>query len=67
MSSTLLYTAQLDKSTLDNLQSLENDLGLTLVAVEANQAPSPAQLDAAQIKRIQALEKQSGKLLLAYD
>jgi len=67
MSSTLLYTAQLDQLALDHLQSLENDLGLTLVAVEANQAPAPAKLDDIQIKRIQALEEQSGKLLLAFD
>lgn len=67
MSSGLLYTAQLDQRTLDNLQSLENELGLTLIAVEANEAPAPARLDDVQVKRIQDFEQISGKVLLAYN
>ena len=66
MPSGLVYTAQLDQSTLNDLQNLESELGVTLVAVEANEAPAPAKLNEAQVKRIQELEEKSGTVLLAF-
>lgn len=67
MSTRLLYTARLDQPVLDNLKTLENELGLTLVAVEVSEPQKPAQLDEAQIKRIREFEEKSGKVILAYN
>ncbi len=66
MSSALFYTAQLDQPTLADLQALENELGVTLVAMDSDSSPAPAQLSETQLQRIQALEDKSGKVLLAY-
>jgi hypothetical protein len=66
MSSSLFYTSQLDRPTLADLQALENELGVTLVAMNADPSPTPAQLSETQLQRIQALEDKSGKVLLAY-
>jgi hypothetical protein len=67
MSSALFYTAQLDQPTLADLQGLETELGVTLVAMESDSSPVPAQLSETQLQRIQALENKSGKVLLAYN
>ena len=67
MSSALFYTAQLDQPMLADLQKLETELGVTLVAMESDSSPVPAQLSETQLQRIQALEDKSGKVLLAYN
>jgi hypothetical protein len=67
MSSALFYTAQLDQPTLADLQELETEFGVTLVAMESDSSPIPAQLSETQLQRIQALENKSGKVLLAYN
>ena len=67
MSSALFYTAQLDQPTLADLQKLETELGVTLVAMESDSSPVPAQLSESQLQRIQALEDKTGKVLLAYN
>jgi hypothetical protein len=67
MSSALFYTAQLDQPTLADLQELETEFGLTLVAMDSDSSPVPAQLSETQLQRIQALEDKSGKVLLAYN
>ena len=66
MSSTLFYTAKLDEPTPGDLQNLENELDVTLVAMDSNSAQVPAQLSEAQLQRIQALEVKAGMVLLAY-
>jgi hypothetical protein len=67
MSSSLFYTAQLDQPTMDDLQELEIELGVTLVAMESNPTSVAAQLSDSQLDRIQTLEGKSGKVLLAYN
>jgi hypothetical protein len=67
MSSALFYTAQLDQPTLADLQELETEFGLTLVAMDSDSSPVPAQLSETQLQRIQALEDKTGKVLLAYN
>jgi hypothetical protein len=67
MSSALFYTAQLDQPMLADLQELETEFGLTLVAMDSDSSPVPAQLSETQLQRIQALEDKSGKVLLAYN
>jgi hypothetical protein len=67
MSSALFYTAQLDQPMLADLQELETEFGLTLVAMESDSSPVPAQLGETQLQCIQALEDKSGKVLLAYN
>jgi hypothetical protein len=67
MSSALFYTAQLDQRTLTDLQELETEFGVTLVAMESDSSPIPAQLSETQLQRIQALENKTGKVLLAYN
>jgi hypothetical protein len=67
MSSALFYTAQLDQRTLTDLQELETEFGMTLVAMESDSSPIPAQLSETQLQRIQALENKTGKVLLAYN
>lgn len=58
------HPAQLDDATLANVQKLESELGVTLVAIEPD--PAPARLSEDQLQRIQALEQQTGKVLVAY-
>jgi hypothetical protein len=58
------HSAQLDNATLHNLQQLESELGVVLVAIEPD--PAPATLTEQQLQRIQELERQTGKVLLAY-
>lgn len=65
MISTHYHIADLDQSALADVQALEKDLGVTLVAIES--APAPARLTQEQLERVQALEKETGKVLLAYD
>jgi hypothetical protein len=40
---------------------------VTLVAMESDSSPIPAQLSETQLQRIQALENKTGKVLLAYN
>lgn len=58
------HSAQLDQAVLKNVQQLENELGVVLVAIEPD--PQPASLSEAQLHRIRTLEQQTGKVLLAY-
>ena len=65
MTSALFYTAQLDPTTLRELQDLEAELGVTLVAMQPDSSQEPAELSDAQLERIRAMEDRSGKVLLA--
>jgi hypothetical protein len=58
------HTATLDKNTLTDIQQLEQELGVVLVAVAP--FPAPAQLADDALQRLQAMEQQTGKVLLAY-
>ena len=58
------HPAQLDDATLANVQQLESELGVTLVAIEPD--PAPAALSDEQLQRIKDLEKKTGKVLVAY-
>ncbi|MCX2978549.1 hypothetical protein N9052_02755 [bacterium] len=66
MTSSLFYTAQLGPSDLKDIQTLEQNLGVTLVAMDCDSSSEPAQLNAEQLQQLQALEQKSGKVLLAY-
>jgi len=66
MNSSLFYTAQLGPSDLKDIQTLEQNLGVTLVAMDCDSSSEPAQLNAEQLQQLQALEQKSGKVLLAY-
>ena len=66
MASALFYTAQLDPSTLQELQNLESELGVTLVAMQPDSSQEPAELSDDQLERIRAMEDKSGKVLLAF-
>ena len=66
MTSSLFYTAQLGPSALKDIQTLEQNLGVTLVAMDCDNSSEPAQLNAEQLQQLQALEQKSGKVLLAY-
>ncbi len=66
MNSSLFYTAQLGPSDLRDLQTLEQNLGVTLIAMDCDSTSQPAQLDPEQLRQLQALEGKSGKVLLAY-
>ncbi|MDC0363079.1 hypothetical protein OAN12_08565 [Halioglobus sp.] len=67
MNSSLFYTAQLGPSDLKDIQTLERNLGVTLVAMDCDSSSEPAQLNPEQLRQLQALEQKSGKVLLAYD
>ena len=58
-------TSQLNNDQLAEIQSLENELGLVLVAVDPQ--PKLASLTDEQVQRLQHYEKITGKLLLAYE
>lgn len=58
------HSAQLDREVLQNVQQLESELGVVLVAIEPD--PQPATLSDEQLHRIRSLEQQTGKVLLAY-
>ena len=65
MNATVFHTARLAPGDLDELQALESELGVTLVAFESDSSSSPAQLNEEQLQRIRALEDRTGKVLLA--
>ena len=58
------HSANLDQTALENVQQLESELGVVLVAIEPD--PQPATLNDDQLERIRTLEQQTGKTLLAY-
>ena len=58
------HSAQLDQAALENVQQLETELGVVLVAIEPD--PQPASLSDEQLHRIRTLEQQTGKVLVAY-
>ncbi len=58
------HTATLDQPSLTEIQQLEQELGIVLLAVEPD--PLPAQLSEQALKRLQALEQHTGKVLIAY-
>ena len=65
MSHENFHAALLDDSGLKALQTLENELGLVMVAVEKD--PKPAQLSADQIEMIQNTESELDTIIVAYD
>ena len=66
MSTSLFYTANLDKGSLDELQSLEAEMGVTLIAFDSNPGAEPSSLSDDQLQRLQAFEAKSGKVILAF-
>jgi hypothetical protein len=58
------HSAVLDPSTLTDIQQLERELDIVLLAVEAD--PTPAQLSDQALQRVKALEQRAGKVLVAY-
>lgn len=58
------HTANLDEGTLADIQQLEQELNVVLLAVEPD--PTPAQLNEQALQKLKALEQQTGKVLLAY-
>ena len=58
------HSAHLDQAELENVQQLESELGVVLVAIEPD--PQPAKLNDDQLERIRTLEQKTGKTLLAY-
>jgi hypothetical protein len=58
-------TSQLNNDQLTKIQSLEQQLGLVLVAVDPE--PKLASLNAEEMKMLQQFEKRTGKILLAYE
>jgi hypothetical protein len=59
------HHATLDQPSLAEIQLLEQELSIILVAVEPD--PAPAQLSEQALKRLQALEQQTGTILVAYN
>lgn len=66
MSTSLFYTANLDKGSLDELQSLESQMGVTLIAFDSSPGSEPYSLSDEQLQQLQALEAKSGKVILAF-
>ncbi|NRA42142.1 MAG: hypothetical protein HRU21_07505 [Pseudomonadales bacterium] len=58
------HPAELDATTLKDIQLLEHELDVVLVALEPD--PEPARLNQDQLARIRALEAKTGKVLVAY-
>ena len=59
------HPASLNDAALEELRSLESDLGTVAVALEAN-AP-PADLSADQLARLKDTETRLGVVIVAYD
>ena len=59
-----LKPAQLDRQRMQKLQSLEQELGTWIVAVEPQ--AQVADLSGEQLKRLQDAERELGVVLLAY-
>ncbi len=57
--------AKLTKTTVKEVQELEEKLGVTLVAYE--KLPSYKKLTAAGVARLKAAEKETGAILVAYE
>ena len=55
---------QLDATTLSRLKSAEQELGVTLLAVQSAKVPA-AKMTEAQVKRLQEFEKELGLVLVA--
>jgi hypothetical protein len=58
------HTAEVNAEHLKNIQQLEQELGVVLVAMEAD--PEPAELNAEQLAMIKTLEEKTGKVIVAY-
>ncbi len=56
--------AQLDEARMEQVQALEKELGVWLVALEPE--VQPASLSDEQVKKLQAKEKELGVVLVAY-
>ena len=59
------HTATLDPQSLADLQQLEKELNILLVAVAPD--PAPAQLSDEALSQLQSLEEQTGAVLVAYE
>ncbi len=65
MTGTRMRIAELDEKRLSRLRTLEDELGLCLVALEREFRM--ADLSGEQLKKLQAAEKDLGVVLLAYE
>ncbi len=59
-----IKVAQLDGARMEQVQALEQELGVWLVALEPE--VQPASLSDEQVKKLQAKEKELGVVLVAY-
>jgi hypothetical protein len=59
-----VQVAQLDEARMKQVQALERELGVWLVALEPE--AQPASLSDEQLKKLQAKEKELGVVLVAY-
>lgn len=57
--------AKLDDSKVNEIQSLESELGKTVVAVEPY--PEPADMSPQQLDKLKKAEENLGVVLVAYD
>jgi len=57
--------AKLDDSKVNEIQTLESELGKTVVAVEP--PPRPAEMSPGQIEKLKQAEKNLGVVLVAYE
>lgn len=60
-----ISVAQLDERQLSRVQSLEDELGVTIVAYEPR--PAFARLNEEQLHRINEVEQELGTILIAYE
>ena len=59
-----MHPAHLNPTDLNQVQQLETELGLPVVAVEPDR--EYAQLDQEQLRKLQDMERRLGTVLLAY-
>ena len=64
MSLSHLHIARLDEARLEKLRAAEDDLGLSMVALEPQSGL--ADISEEQLQRVQTLESELGVTLLAY-
>ena len=64
MSLSHLHIARLDEARLEKLRAMEDELGLSMVALEPQSGL--ADISDEQVQRLQAMESELGVTLLAY-
>lgn len=60
-----LTPARLDTTRLQEIKSLEQEMGKVLVALDPG--PSPAELTTEQLEKLRAAEQRLGVVMVAYD